>query len=255
MKFLLSTRKANPQTMEELAKELGFNGLEVVLPSHIAENKVGDDWSLEGVTTIKAIHAANGIFNAEKYKIVLEDSISIAKKLNVSIINIHPPSGHPDFGGRQNVVDGIKLIKKLSVENPDMKICYEVLSAPDKERHYFQQAYSSPKEWLEDIKKYDLYATLDTTHIASWNEDPVLYIELLGSHLIHVHASDYIKETKKQHRFPGEGDVNWKLLIGKLKALQQDIYITFEPSGKFDLGKAVEYQRLQKSLKTIRTYL
>lgn len=249
MKFLLSTRKANPQAMEKLATEIGFDGLEVVLPSHIAENKVDDDWSLEGVTIIKAIHAANGIFKTEKYKTVLEDSISIAKRLNVSIVNIHPPSGHADFGGRQNVIEGIKLIKKLAAENSGIKICYEALSAPVKDRHHLQQAYPGPKQWLEDIKKYDLYATLDTTHIASWDEDPVMYIELLGSHLTHIHVSDYIKETKKQHCFPGEGDIKWSQFLAAVQTLKQgEIYITFEPSGKFDLTAPKEHQRLENSL-------
>ncbi len=257
MKLLLSTRKHDPVAIGSLAVEMGFDGIEYVMPSRIdVEDSV--TWSLEGLEA-QVIHARVDDYNHDRFTSALYDALTVADFLGSSIINIHPPSADPSFGGRQNVLAGIELLQYLASQYQKIKFCYELLALPTKEHHYRQKAYESFDAWLADVAQFNLPATLDTTHAFSWGVDPAVAVQQLGQHLHHVHLSDYRagggKSKDEQHLFPGEGDIDWNAFFFALKQLKRkNICITFEPAGKFDLlGK--DKGRLRKSLKFVQRQL
>lgn len=254
MKILLSTRDQDPKDVELLANDFGFAGLEVNIPSR-REDIGHKQWTIKGVKTIQAIHAPIGKYDQKNFTLAVHDALFIAKKANIGIVNIHPPSAHKKCGGRQNVVRGIKIIKKMTQRYPNIAICYEVLAKPTKDYHVLEQAYESPEYWLADVKEFNLNATLDTTHIASWGEDPALFVTRLGNHLRHIHISDYSKADERQHLFPGEGDIDWLSFFEAVKSLNRpNLHLTFEQSSRYDFfGK--DKARLNKSLEFVRRKL
>lgn len=255
MKFLLSTRQHDPVSMALTASEVGFYGIELVMPNRRDET-VGKEIPRNGITHADAIHAPNDYYDEIRFRSALWDAIQVAILKKATIVTIHPASAAPKFGGRQNVEACIALLKEAQRQYPGITLCYEVLAKPTKRRHELEKAYKSPADWCADVLKYGLAATLDTTHIASWGEDPAKYIRLLGNHVRHVHLSDYLKKTGEQHLFPKDGDIDWASVFFALEEINNpNLMITFEPSGKFDLKGRKEKVRLQKSLQFAQAFL
>lgn len=254
MKLLLSTRKHDPQEIEELALAMGFDGIEFFMPARSSEDISGWRNSIMELKTVKAIHAPNGIYGYHEFNSALCDSLSTVIEMGVPILNIHPPSVHENFHGRKNVEESLNLMIELSKQYPTLTICCEVLGLPTKPHHFIQRSHQGPAEWLKDIKTYGLFATLDTTHIVSWGEDPAWYVHQLGDQLRHVHISDFA--NSEQHLFPGEGEIVWDGFFEALKEQSRpDLHLTIEPAGKFDLTAKKERRRLEKSLTFVRHHL
>ncbi|MBI3255600.1 MAG: sugar phosphate isomerase/epimerase [Candidatus Andersenbacteria bacterium] len=263
MKLLLSTRKQDPYTIESLAQRLGFNGIELLVSSRTEKIETGDTkrikeaWAGSQLKTVKVVHAPNGIYDQPRFISALANSVTIAKALGAEIVNIHPASCHSSFGGRANVLAGIQQIKKIPGGARGIKVCYEVLGLPNpqKPNHALQQAYANPIAWAGDVLEWGLHGTIDITHIFSWGEDPVRIIKQLGKRIGHVHISDYNSE-EGQHLFPGEGEVPWDEVLAALKEhAPSDLYLTFEPSNRYNLAEKEMEERLQKAIKYIRKRL
>lgn len=252
MKILLSTRTHSPAAFQDLAQELGFDGIEVVMPSRRLNEPFSRDWSLEGVKRATAVHAPVGCMDMVSYQQALQDALGVAKQLQAKVINIHPPSSAEKFGGRQNILNGIQAIQAAG-QGSNQLICYEI--TPQSHRNKLldedEKSYEGVQAWCDDIAKFNIPATLDTTHIASWGEDPSVYVSTLGANLRHIHVSDYSSDG--QHLFPGEGDINWPTFFTAVKKLTHigEITVSIEPGARFDLFE-VDKPRLQKSLELIQ---
>ncbi|MEX1997701.1 MAG: sugar phosphate isomerase/epimerase [Candidatus Andersenbacteria bacterium] len=250
MKVLLSTRTHPPQAVEAIALELGFDGIEVVMPSRI---KRMAPVNYDGLTHVYAVHAPLDYYDSPRFSQALKDAVAVAGQLGATLVTIHPPSAHPSCGGAMNVHQGLHLLKNYAVLHRCTIAC-EVLSRPKTPVHELQQAYRAPRYWLLDIVQHEVAATLDTTHVAAWNEDPTQYIGLLNQRLRHVHVSDYARKDQVEHLFPGTGDLNWPEFLGALRqqSQQQEISITLEPGARFDLVQHRDH--LTESLALIRRY-
>lgn len=255
MKILLSTRKQNPQSINQLALQMGFDGIELVMLSRHQEEQ-HPDWTINDLEHVHAIHAPVAAYNHTGFASALNDAVSLADIFKSSVVNIHPPSAHEEYGGQDNLLDGLKLIASVQQKWPSIKICCEVLPRPTTEKHILQQAHDNPMKWQADIKAYGLHATLDTTHLSSWGEEPSSFIRLLGPRLTHLHLSDYLEVTEEQHVFPGEGNIRWANFFKTLKSEStKPAYVVIEPGNRFDLSKRKEQGRLLASLNFIRDHL
>jgi sugar phosphate isomerase/epimerase len=159
------------------------------------------------------------------------------------------------YGGRQNILQGIQAIKETSQQH-ELMICYEIVPKTHRQKQIDEEekSYPSVQAWCDDVIEHNLVATLDTTHIATWDENPATYVPLLGKRLKHVHVSDYSSEDG-QHLFIGEGKINWAEFFSALKQHQsEDMYIVFEPGSRFDLLD-VDKPRLQQSYNLLSQYL
>lgn len=249
---LLSTRKQDPQWMSEVAAEVGFDGIELVMvPDEKGWFPLKKYATLQGV---KAIHAPTGSFGAAVLEKMLTMTLKLAKELGVTVVNTHP--GALSQGGRTNVERCIKVIQKLAVEW-QVTVVYEVLPRPDagKKRHDQERAYDKLGSWQVDVAQHDLPATLDTTHIASWGEQPASYVEMLGTHLRHLHISDYDpSQEPSQHLWLGNGaasTIDWPAFFTALGRVRtQDMALTFEPANRFLLHGSK--RKLARSLDFIR---
>lgn len=227
--FLLSTRKHSPLEAEAVAREVGFDGIELVM---LWEDTPARLQEYDRLTTVRAVHAPVTDFSRQEFSESLTRAGEMARYHNVQAIVMHPAPHH--FGGRPDVLAGIKAIKAMK----EVKICYEVLPRPAKEKHRLQQAYDGISAWLDDVRDHELFAALDTTHIASWGEDPAVWVSRLGKRLCHVHLSDYHKDTHEQHLFIGGGTIKFKRFFQELKCHYKpgpEFYLTLEPGNRFKL--------------------
>lgn len=254
MKYLLSTRQHDPVSVALVASEVGFDGIELVMPNR-RDQKERKSLPPNGVTRAQVIHAPNDYYDAARFRSALTDAIQVAKTKQATIVNIHPPSAAPQFGGRKNVEDGILFMRECHRQNPGIVICCEVLAKPSKSRHYQEVAYNDPDAWLEDMVKHQLKATVDTTHIETYGKRPADYIRRLGSLLGHVHLSDYRRHDGTQHLFPKEGDIEWgDVFLALEENNNPNLAVTFEPSGKFDLSKRKEKEKLRESFEFVKAF-
>jgi sugar phosphate isomerase/epimerase len=58
--------------------------------------------------------------------------------------------------------------------------------------------------------------TFDITHTYEMRQETMMYIRDLPA-IAHVHASDYDTETDQRHTPPGQGAVDWPVIIGALR--------------------------------------
>lgn len=188
------------------------------------------------------------MYDAQRFESALVDSLSLAQQLSVPLINIHPPT--LAVGGRQNVLAGIELIKKIAQET-HITIAYEMLVDPDglaDRQDYFRQhqAYLTLEDYVADVKKYSLAATLDTAHLGTWNVEPREFISVLGENLHHVHLSDYSSTIKREHLLLGDGDLDWSTFLRTLQQYFPDITVTVElhpPLTRAEVVRAVKLSR------------
>lgn len=237
MKYLLSSgigyRTHTLREIEELARNEGFDGLELNLPPrHLPADESKRDTDYTSVTTIKAIHAPGDVYDYTRFTSALQDTLKLAEQLNAPLINIHPAT--LSEGGRENVVQGIKAIKEAE-ETTTITIAYEILVNPygleeDRQQYFLQQqAYDSPQDYVADVKKYDLTATLDAAHLGAWGIPSHEFIAALGENLKHVHLSDYSKQQKREHLLLGEGDLDLITFLKELEQrVQETIHVTVE---------------------------
>lgn len=256
-KFLLSTRKHPPRLAEEVAEVCGFNGVEPVLPwdmsvAHAREYRL--------LKTAKAIHApiAPDKFGPREFVDSLNRAIEMALIVGARLVNIHPGG---TVANRKDVLACVSELQRLEgVKFPGGKVAYEVpqKSGLNQSRHERQRAYAHPQDWVKDVYKYNLAATIDTTHLASWGEDPAAYVKQLKPHLAHVHVSDYLPATKdstvgKQHLFIGEGKIDFANFFHRLRKLRVDeLLVTLEPKGRYDIETKETQEKLRTSLQRLK---
>lgn len=236
MQFLLSSGIGycthTLRELEDLVLAEGYDGLEFNMPPrHLPPEQTARDAAVESVSSIRAIHAPGDVYDGPRFSGALRDAIALAEKVGATLVNIHPPA--LSQGGRENVRRGIELIKELSQETK-VTIAYEMLVDPyglELERQaYFQeqQAYTSLNDYIADVTKHALAATLDTAHVGTWQLAPINIIPRLGQQLRHVHLSDYSSKLKREHLLLGEGELDLKKFLRTLEATMPDITVTVE---------------------------
>lgn len=250
IRFLLSSRKHSPQQAEKAAQRAGFDGIELVLPEKDTNERLKEYTQLR---TVRAVHAAVGNFTVKAFTAALERAKVVAQQQEVQSghkvrrLIVHP--GSLNQGGRENVKSCIYASRM-----PEFTVCYEVPPASHKLTHKLRQAYHSVAQWAADVHDYGLNGVLDTTHVASWGENPAAWIPLLGSRLAHVHVSDYDYKTREQHLFIGAGNIAFSDFFQRLKhrcpGRLTPLYVTLEPAGRFDLCKHAG--NLRESLSILR---
>lgn len=239
IEVLLSTRKHMPLWAEDLAIQYGFNGIELVM---LWDEPAPRQRQFPRLQHVKAIHAPIADFDTARFTEALQRGLDLATQLNVPLVNMHP--GSMECGGRQNVEDCYQIAKDLAQQS-GREVAIEILPKPEKEKHRRQRAYEDPTQWVEDLKKFELPGTIDTTHLASWEEESAKYVSLVGKHFAHLHVSDFRPSTEEgepgeQHRFIGDGTIRFGRLFKEIRRNppgREVLYVTLEQAGRYDLAR------------------
>ncbi len=80
---------------------------------------------------------------------------------------------------------------------------------------------------IREIGASHFGANMDFGHSRVLGENPWTVIMDLGAHIFHVHLED-IREGKHYHRIPGDGDVNFPLILRGLRRIGYRGFLTVE---------------------------
>jgi sugar phosphate isomerase/epimerase len=83
------------------------------------------------------------------------------------------------------------------------------------------------RRWLNTAQEMEIipHITLDTTHLGTWGRDPLTFYERLKDRIAHVHLSNFNGE---EHRLLDDGDLPLGQLLERLKGDGYKGLITFE---------------------------
>jgi sugar phosphate isomerase/epimerase len=225
------------------AKELGFNGLELVINS---ENLFHSKTFIKKLSEkhqvpILSIHCP--LITTSYFwplKRGVEKTLDYASFLGASLVVIHPPymKGYLYSGGRK-LVDYLTEKQK---EYPEIKITIENF---EEDKKGTNRSLESLNDLLE---KYKIGLTLDTTHIGFTNYDLFYAYKLFKDKIKNIHLSN--QEKFAEHLPPYQGRLPLAQFLKKLKEDNYQENITIEllyapwvsaEKVKSDLGKSINF--------------
>lgn len=202
----LSSASVYPETTANgfaLAKRLGYDAVEVM---------VGIDPVSQDVTAVKhladyheirvcAVHApclliTQRVWGTEPWG-KLERSADMAHQVGADVVVVHPPfRWQRDYA--RNFVEGIADLERrtgiaFAVEN------MYPWRAPRREMQVYLPGWNPAEQPYAN-------ATIDLSHSATAQTDPVEMAKTLGDRLRHIHMTDGSGSAKDEHLVPGRGN-------------------------------------------------
>jgi sugar phosphate isomerase/epimerase len=136
---------------------------------------------------------------------------TLAGKLGCTTIVVHGPWENMSKGAfLEATLANLRLLCDTSIQH-DVTIALE--NTPG------SPLGASPEIMIDFARLIDrpnFGFTFDITHTYEMRQDPMPYIRDLPA-IDHVHASDYDTETDQRHTPPGQGSVDWPVIIGALR--------------------------------------
>ncbi len=258
-------------TCFKLAKEAGFDGIEIIIDRRrstfnpVTLNRLSDQYNLP----IKVIHNPFFMFlpdspDSRNPIKVLKDSVALAEAVNAESVVLHLPAKE----GQKYVLNPGKNHTGFTFNNPDhklyqwiktgglrnfqntseVKICVENMPKRGGLFHPKNLYYwNNIKEWstIHD------YLTLDTTHWGTWNLDPLDAFKAGDSRVRHIHLSNF---NGREHQLPENGTLNLSGLLRAVAQIDHKLSVTLElcPDAldyqnernvKENLSQAVQFMR------------
>ncbi|UPK74677.1 sugar phosphate isomerase/epimerase [Nocardioidaceae bacterium SCSIO 66511] len=201
----LSTSSVYPESTAagfELATRLGYDGVEIMVGIDATSqdiDAVRDLREFHGIPVV-SIHApclliTQRVWGTEPWGKLIR-SAEMAHALDADVVVVHPPfRWQREYG--KGFVEGIADLEKET----GMTFAVENMYPWRTGRREFQ-AYVPGWNPLEFA--YD-HVTLDLSHTATANADPVELATQLGERLTHVHMADGLGSAKDEHLVPGRG--------------------------------------------------
>ncbi|MBU1018385.1 MAG: sugar phosphate isomerase/epimerase [Patescibacteria group bacterium] len=186
----------------EFAKELGFDGIDLVLDKNDLDTLDPEYIAKLSSTTEIPVLAVQALDNAKEKD--LEEAVTMAKKVNAKVIVIQPPK----------ILDR-KYAAWLKKEVPNIRkkenISIALENAPNKMWLGFipERAMNN----LSELKRFK-HACLDTARVAEKKEDLMYAYGSLQKFLVHVHISNFYRN--KGYQVLTKGNLPLESFISKL---------------------------------------
>ena len=201
----LSTSSVYPESTAaafELATRLGYDGVEIMVGIDATSqdlDAVRDLREFHGIPVV-SVHApclliTQRVWGSEPWGKLVR-SAEMAHTLGANVVVVHPPFRWQREYGR-GFVDGIADLEKET----GMVFAVENMYPWRTARREFQ-AYVPG--WNPLDFDYD-HVTLDLSHTATANSDPLEMARDLGDRLTHIHLADGMGSAKDEHLVPGRG--------------------------------------------------
>jgi len=231
-KILLSTGSRFHLPLKEIlliARRTGFDGCDLVIQRHL-DNEEYRDTLRESLSILPAfaLHVPFEKLRSWGNQVqALMKSISLADEFGIPVVNFHPPSWfHLEIG----FLRWFRKVRDFQTELGCGKVCVALENMPlvgeeIKRRPYMLNNF---KDMIRFGVERNLYFTLDTTHLATFEHDSIaafLDYQRTGR-LKHIHMSDYARD--RSHLFPGEGDLPLARLLETVHAAGYDGAISLE---------------------------
>ena len=225
-----------------IAKDTGFEGLELVLSPEVSIRGVGYVRKLaqEYALPLFTLHPPMiPIPRWREHHKLIPQMTPLARDLACQLIIIHAPKALSlDEGTGQEYLSAVRrCVEQLREGSP--RLCVEnqaIFRTSDRE--YVLSAPANLRQFADD---HDVAVTLDTAHAASFPYDLLEAYEILGSRLSNVHLSDFRRQRWippwfnlhsyfKHHQMPGDGDLPLEPLLERLRADSYQGLVTVEVS-------------------------
>lgn len=201
----LSTASVYPESTAdafEMAARLGYDGLEIMVGIDEISQDIGAVEQLRDYhqVPVVAVHAptlliTQRVWGTEPWG-KLHKSVEMARRLGAEVIVVHPPfRWQRDYARR--FVEGIAELE----EETGLAFCVENMY-PWRTSRRELEAYAPG--WDPVVQTY-ANVTLDLSHSASAQVDPLTMARVLGTRLRHVHMTDGTGSAKDEHLVPGRG--------------------------------------------------
>ena len=201
----LSTASVYPESTAdafEMAARLGYDGLEIMVGIDEISQDIGAVEQLRDYhqVPVVAVHAptlliTQRVWGTEPWG-KLRKSVEMVRRLDADVIVVHPPfRWQRDYARR--FVEGIAELE----EETGVAFCVENMY-PWRTPRRELQAYAPG--W-DPVEQAYANVTLDLSHSASAQVDPLAMARELGGRLRHVHMTDGNGSAKDEHLVPGRG--------------------------------------------------
>jgi sugar phosphate isomerase/epimerase len=232
MKICLSTGSLFKLPLAEIfhiAKESGFDGLELLICPRISkpydlEEAMRLSWE---VLPVKGVHVPFFRFRGWQGKISsLKKAITWARVLGGEVVTFHPPNWLN--------LEFIFWLWMFRVKNFKQEtgglvhLSIEIMPVENPENRFSGYFLNDPLSLKAFAKKKGLALTLDTTHMATRNQDLIpFFLSIYEEGLVkNIHLSDF--KPFKQHLFPGKGNLPMMRFLNLLKHLNYRELLTIE---------------------------
>lgn len=251
----LSTASVYPDNTAdafEMASRLGYDGLEIM---------VGIDEISQDITAVEqlseyhqlpvvAVHAptlliTQRVWGTEPWG-KLRKSVEMADRLGAHIIVVHPPFRWQ----RDYAATFVERIAQLEQET-GLAFCVENMY-PWRTARRELQAYAPG--W-NPVEQTYANVTLDLSHTASAQADPVAMAQDLDTRLRHVHMTDGTGSAKDEHLVPGRGSQPCGAFLEHLADACYAGHVVVEINTRKSEGREERELDLVESLAFIRLHL
>ena len=206
-KFALSSASVYPETTThafEYAARLGYDAVEVMVGIDSVGQSIDKVRSLRDYHQVPvcAVHApclliTQRVWGTDPWG-KLERSAEMAAALDADVVVVHPPfRWQRDYAS--GFVEGIADLERrtgiaFAVEN-----MYPWRATSRREMKVYQPGWDPSQESYANT-------TIDLSHSATAQSDPIAMAERLGDRLRHIHMTDGSGSAKDEHLVPGHGN-------------------------------------------------
>jgi sugar phosphate isomerase/epimerase len=203
---------ASTATAFELAAELGYDGIEIM----VGGDPVSQDpsqWKAlvdRHQMPVLAVHTpclllTQGVWGTEPWA-KLRRAIAAAEEIGAGVVVLHPAFRWQREYARA-FVEGIRAEQEMT----DVRIAIENMYPWGRVRHHrFTRGIEVSIEAYRpswDLRDIDVdHATIDLSHTAASSDDPLALARHLGDRLAHVHLADGSGANRDEHLIPGRGN-------------------------------------------------
>jgi len=253
----LSTASVYPEGTAvafELAAKLGYDGVEVMVWTDPISQ---DPYALLRLSQhyqvpILAIHAPCLIITQRVWStdpwVKLQKALFAAELLEAQTVVVHPPFRWQ----REYAREFQGGIERLAQET-DVRFAVENMF-PLRVRGREVSAYQPSWDVAFEADPYRDY-TLDLSHTAVSQSDPLAMLEAMGSRLSHLHVADGTGLAKDEHLIPGRGAQPCVEVLERVAAQGFDGHVIVEVNTRRALDRAEREADLAEALAFCRLHL
>jgi sugar phosphate isomerase/epimerase len=251
----LSTASVYPESTAdafEMAARLGYDGLEIMVGIDEISQDIGAVEQLRDYhqVPVVAVHAptlliTQRVWGTEPWG-KLRKSVEMARRLDAQVIVVHPPfRWQRDYARR--FVEGIAELE----EETGVAFCVENMypwRAPRRELQAYAPGWDPVEQSYANV-------TLDLSHSASAQADPLAMARDLGARLRHVHMTDGTGSAKDEHLVPGRGGQPCGEFLERLATTGYTGHVVIEINTRRSDGRDGRELDLAESLAFTRLHL
>lgn len=237
----------------QMAASLGYDGVEVMVWTDAVSR---DAAALRGLTEhygvpVLSVHSpcllvTQRVWSPDPWE-RLRRSAALAEELGAPTVVVHPP-----FTWQREYARSFSAgLARLAEQFPTVRIAVENMYPV---RMAGRQFVPYAPGWNPTEVGYDAY-TLDVSHCAASNTDPLAMADAMGDNLVHVHLGDGTGVGRDEHLVPGRGTQPCAELLERLASRGFSGAVAVEVATRGARSRAAREADLRAALEFARQHL